>query len=81
VEDVSYPGAVRLSLRVAVDEGTTRNQLRAIAEELVKSPVAHTEKTGSAIADQIARLPELHQSGALSDDDFADAKRRLISGS
>ena len=35
VEDVSFPGAVRISLRIAVDAGTNRDQLRVIAEEIV----------------------------------------------
>lgn len=34
-EDVSFPGAMRLSLRVVVDEGTTREQLRVIAKRIV----------------------------------------------
>lgn len=31
------------------------------------------------IADQIGKLSQLHASGALSDDEFAEAKRRLLS--
>ena len=34
-EDVSFPGAVRVALRVTVEEGTTAEQLRALAASLV----------------------------------------------
>ena len=34
-----------------------------------------------ALSDELARLHELHQSGGLSDDEYARAKERLLSGS
>ena len=33
----------------------------------------------SSLADQLATLGSLHESGALSDEDFQDAKRKLLS--
>ena len=58
-EDVSFAGAVRIRLRVTVDDGTTRGQLRAIAEEIVAEQQA--EGPFQALNIFFYHYPELSQ--------------------
>jgi predicted RNA-binding Zn-ribbon protein involved in translation (DUF1610 family) len=45
--------------------------------ELAKSPPAPVE-TNVSTADELVKLAQLHESGALSDDEFKAAKARLL---
>jgi hypothetical protein len=47
-------------------------------EEQTAPPVAPAAGGGSSTTDQLKELAELHSAGALSDDEFAAAKAKLL---
>lgn len=55
-------------------------QLRAAQaqESAMQDYIRQTAGSAPSTADELARLAELHQSGTLSDDEFAKAKSKLI---
>ena len=44
------------------------------------SAPAQEQAAGPSMADQLSQLADLHQRGALSDDEFATAKSKLLGG-
>lgn len=88
------PGLLGTVARTAVIAGTataTRNALdrrqqrnaeeeaeAAAYEQQVAAPPAPPTAAPDALGDQLTRLATLHESGALTDEEFAAAKLRLL---
>lgn len=49
------------------------------AQKHIEATTSAASATTASLADQLAQLSQLHQSGALTDDEFATAKSRLLS--
>jgi phospholipase/lecithinase/hemolysin len=65
--------------RDADQEARLRNLEQAQAQVPVQQPPpAPAQAAGSPILDQINQLAALHNSGALTDDEFAAAKAKLL---
>lgn len=61
---------VNALFRVVIDGGTI---------EVFDARVVITERRiGASVAEEVAKLAELHARGALSPEEFADAKRRVL---
>jgi predicted RNA-binding Zn-ribbon protein involved in translation (DUF1610 family) len=77
-----------LALRTASEElilsvsGANAQELRILmspAQQRVAAAPAQSPATGVAdLSEQLSRLAEMHASGALTDDEFAEAKRRIL---
>jgi len=57
-------------------------ELKVRLGDVLRCPAARVEDTptgsGGDLADQVARLGELHRGGVLTDEEFAAAKRKLL---
>lgn len=88
------PGLLGLAARTAVVAGTASMTAGAINrhaqdranqqaeadayEQQAAQPQPQAVSEGGSMVDEIQRLATLHQQGALSDDEFAAAKQRLL---
>lgn len=56
-----------------------RDQLfERVAAALPSAPLPSPSPSANGLVDELERLADLHRSGALTDDEFAELKRRLI---
>jgi type IV secretory pathway VirB9-like protein len=56
------------------------DQQAALAQQAAAQAAAQQAPTGGGLNEEIRQLAELHQSGALTDQEFAAAKSKLLSG-
>lgn len=66
----------KLEIDLKVIESTTYNEIEATANEVVRSN--NTTQNANSVADEIAKLAKLKESGALTDDEFTKMKNDLI---
>jgi putative oligomerization/nucleic acid binding protein len=84
------PSLLGTMARTAVVAGTAsavaggvrarQDQRRHDQQQRAEPPPAPAPAAGGDLADTIARLAQLRDSGALTDDEFAAAKARLLTG-
>jgi Short C-terminal domain len=53
-------------------------QKQAAGAEYRQPPPVASQQAGTTVPDQLARLSSLHDQGALTDDEFAAAKSKLL---